>query len=240
MNERIVVFVDNEGCLTPGTLFGYDLMGLQKVRELLGKHTRFAVVPCTGRSAPYTEALAQCLGIQNVSYPLIVEGGAALYEVAAKRLIPLKPSDELNYLDGALPRGGWDLELGKYHCRSYYPGEGVRLEDLLPRIRSIVLDHQLALDVTSSSAAVDVTPRGCSKGDAVTQWCMRMGVPLASTVGIGDQANDLSFLTRVGLPCAPANATQAVKDIARYVSPYPDVAGVLDILNRLKDGALRR
>jgi hypothetical protein len=38
----------------------------------------------------------------------------------------------------------------------------------------------------------------------------------------------------VGFFACPANSHQIIKAVADYVSPYPDIEGMLDILRRLE------
>jgi hydroxymethylpyrimidine pyrophosphatase-like HAD family hydrolase len=137
-----------------------------------------------------------------------------------------------------MPVTGWRAELGKLHCRSYYPDEIGDLTFLAQCIEDIAQRHHLDVQITSSAAAVDVTMRGVSKGAAVRHWCALMGLDPATTVGIGDWLNDLSFLEVVGLACAPANAHPKVQVQAHYVSTSAHTAGVIDILCQLGEGRL--
>ena len=55
-------------------------------------------------------------------------------------------------------------------------------------------------------------------------------------LGVGDSDSDLPFLALTGYNAAPANANQAVKQAVQYVSPYPTVEGVRDILRHFELG----
>jgi hydroxymethylpyrimidine pyrophosphatase-like HAD family hydrolase len=77
---------------------------------------------------------------------------------------------------------------------------------------------------------VDVMPAGIDKGTGVRWLSEEVGIPLAGLGGIGDSTSDCKFLRLVGHPAAPANATAEVKASVRYVSPYEDGDGVVDIL----------
>jgi hydroxymethylpyrimidine pyrophosphatase-like HAD family hydrolase len=239
MTPPLYVFVDNEGCLTPGKGLPYDAAQVVALREMLQRFPHLAVVLCTGRSAPYVESLAQCFGLQSAAYPCIVEGGAALFEVRLDRVTALQPGDDLARLDSLMPTTGWRAELGKLHCRSYYPDDIDDLITLSAVVEGIASGHGLNVEITTSAAAVDVTSRGVSKGAAMRHWCQLMGIDPAATVGIGDWHNDLSFLKAVGLACAPANAHPSVRAQVHYVSPQAHTAGVIDVLCGLGEGRLK-
>ena len=59
-----------------------------------------------------------------------------------------------------------------------------------------------------------------------------LGVDRHEAAGIGDTEGDLPLREAVGFFACPANARDVVKDVADYVSPYPLLEGVLDILRR--------
>ncbi|MBF6604697.1 MAG: HAD family phosphatase [Chloroflexi bacterium] len=74
---------------------------------------------------------------------------------------------------------------------------------------------------------------GVSKGRAVRWLARRLGVPLAQTMAIGDQWNDLEMIEAVGHGVAMAGAPAAVIEVARHVAPPVEVEGVATILERL-------
>ena len=62
---------------------------------------------------------------------------------------------------------------------------------------------------------------------------------MTETAGIGDTEGDLPLRENVGFFACPANSQDSVKRVADYVSPYPMLEGVLDILTRPEFRALR-
>ena len=50
--------------------------------------------------------------------------------------------------------------------------------------------------------------------------------------GVGDSEGDLPLCEAVGFFACPDNAQPCIKDAADYVSPYPDIQGMLDIFDR--------
>jgi len=75
-------------------------------------------------------------------------------------------------------------------------------------------------DVTISHPRfLEFVAPGVSKGGAVRRLARRLGVPLAQTMAIGDQYNDLEMLSVVGHGVAMPSAPPAVLEAARYVAP---------------------
>jgi hydroxymethylpyrimidine pyrophosphatase-like HAD family hydrolase len=75
-------------------------------------------------------------------------------------------------------------------------------------------------DVTISHPRfLEFVAPGVSKGRAVRWLARHLRVPLAATLAIGDQWNDLEMLAEVGHGAAMPTAPAEVQAIARYVAP---------------------
>lgn len=96
-----------------------------------------------------------------------------------------------------------------------------------------------AAHVTSSGLDwVEIMAPGVSKANAVERVCGRLGIGRAQVVAVGDNYNDLSLLSWAGHPMAPANAVDAILEIAGRVLPTNTEDGVAVLLEELV--ALRR
>ena len=84
--------------------------------------------------------------------------------------------------------------------------------------------------VTPAGLALNIHPAGVNKGTGLEWLAQVTGIDPVDMGGIGDSAGDVDFLRLVGHAGAPANATREVKRVVDYISAYPDVAGLLDIL----------
>lgn len=80
--------------------------------------------------------------------------------------------------------------------------------------------------VQSQTYYLDITAPAANKGDGITALAAAIGVPLAETIAIGDQANDLAMFARAGRAIAMGNATDAVKARAADVTTANDHDGV--------------
>lgn len=73
---------------------------------------------------------------------------------------------------------------------------------------------------------LDVTALEANKGAGVAALATAFGMPLAEVAAIGDQANDLPMLARVGLAIAMGNAPDHVQAAAAHVTAANTADGV--------------
>ena len=78
-----------------------------------------------------------------------------------------------------------------------------------------------ACEVTRSAAYLtEVVNKNYSKGTALEFIAKHFGIPLAKTVAIGDQLNDVSMIEKAGLGIAVNNADESLKAKADEVFAY--------------------
>jgi hypothetical protein len=96
-----------------------------------------------------------------------------------------------------------------------------------------------AVRTTSSHPnLLEVLAAGVSKGRALEHLAQRLGIPIAATVAVGDGLNDLEMLQVAGLGVAMANAPEAVRASARYITASNNENGVAKIIAKLLAGEL--
>ena len=89
-------------------------------------------------------------------------------------------------------------------------------------------------DVTISHPRfLEFVAPGVSKGRAVRWLARRLRVPLAATLAIGDQWNDLDMLSEVGHGAAMPSAPVEVRAAARYIAPPLEEEGAARIIEQL-------
>ncbi len=89
-------------------------------------------------------------------------------------------------------------------------------------------------DVTISHPRfLEFVAPGVSKGRAVRWLARRLRIPLAATLAIGDQWNDLDMLAEVGHGAAMPSAPAEVRAAARYVAPPLEEEGAARIIEQL-------
>ena len=85
----------------------------------------------------------------------------------------------------------------------------------------------------SSKKLLECVKDGVSKGNAVTKLCGLLGIPIRNSFAAGDSENDIPMLLAAGLGCAMANATDACKDAASYVTERDcNHSGVAEIIEK--------
>ncbi|TPG39611.1 HAD family phosphatase [Sphingomonas koreensis] len=87
--------------------------------------------------------------------------------------------------------------------------------------------------VQSQTYYLDVTAQLGNKGDGISALAEAMGVSLAETIAIGDQANDIAMFERAGRAIAVGNATDAVKAKADAVTTSNDQDGVAHAIDTM-------
>jgi Cof subfamily protein (haloacid dehalogenase superfamily) len=80
---------------------------------------------------------------------------------------------------------------------------------------------------------LEFTPESVSKGQAASRLAKYLGIPATSCAAAGDAENDISLLKWAGFPVTVANAITECIEIARYVGPPVDQAGMADVLEWL-------
>ncbi len=75
---------------------------------------------------------------------------------------------------------------------------------------------------------LEFVPVGCSKKNGIKRLAEIYGLTLDEVMAIGDADNDLEMVRDSGLGVAMGNASQPLKDAARYVTATNDQAGVAE------------
>lgn len=91
------------------------------------------------------------------------------------------------------------------------------------------IDPQLLEDynvVFSRDCLLEIMKKGTSKADALKVLGQRLGIQPEEMMTIGDQGNDMTMIEMAGIGVAMGNATQAVKDMADYVTDTNENDGV--------------
>ena len=70
----------------------------------------------------------------------------------------------------------------------------------------------------SSEVFVEIISKGLNKGNALRQMAALLDIPLENTISAGDAGNDLPMIRAAHLGCAMANASDAVKAAAGYIT----------------------
>lgn len=95
-------------------------------------------------------------------------------------------------------------------------GEPEQIEALYRRLVDSIGNQ--AEIVTSKPYFLEILPKGATKGAALERLTARLGIDMESVLAIGDARNDYDMISKAGCGCAPANAADEIRAIARYIS----------------------
>ncbi|HWR12837.1 MAG TPA: Cof-type HAD-IIB family hydrolase [Rectinemataceae bacterium] len=114
----------------------------------------------------------------------------------------LAPSKDILFRDGQL--------------KFLVPGEPERIAELYGEFVEYYAGK--AEIVTSKPYFLEILPLGADKGHALKRLAGKLGIGMESVMAIGDAMNDYGMIAAAGWGCAPANAIDEIKAIARVVS----------------------
>ena len=240
---RLVV-TDIDGCLGESEGVPFDLDVLQQIagwnlRARSGEAAP-AITLCSGRPAPYVDAMLQVIG----GYlPAVYENGAGLYFPQQHRFAwhPALPADAADILwrarqmiEAAVVQAGIGyFQPGKERALTLLAAPGRPLADVDHACEQALQEQGLPLVVHASLSTVGIWLKDSDKGAGLEWLAAETGIPLQQMAGVGDAEADLRFLRLCGFSAAPANAEESVKAGVDYVSRYEYGRGLLDIIEHI-------
>ena len=255
---------DIDGCLAE-PYRPFDLSGLQELAALAAASAeaprRPALSLCSGRAYSYVEAMSQAL---DLTTPVLFESGGGLFDPVEARItwhpdFTQAVSEELavvrQWMSRELvPGTAMSLDHGKRTQVGVVGPEEQEILEALPVVRRFVERRAPGLRVFVTEVSIDVVPPSIIKKHGLRWLAGRLGVALSEVAYIGDSEGDIEALKAVGLPLAPANANEAVRQAVRsaggYVTDGRVIRGTLQAyrhclrlsdVNPLKEGgAVRR
>ncbi len=238
------VISDIDGCLAPEDSGPMEAAALARVAD----HNRMAqeagdrpvVTVCSGRPQPFAEAVCRLIG--NRTLPCVAENGVWLYHPADNRydMDPRITDGHLAAVDEArawvrraLGPRGVTIQPGKAASIPLYHPDTPFLRSLEGRVREEFARRAWPLRVSLTWLYINCDLEFVSKATALDRLLAATGLRRERLAGIGDTPGDSAIAERVSFFACPANADEGLKARAQYVSPRPEVQGVLDILGRL-------
>jgi HAD superfamily hydrolase (TIGR01484 family) len=235
---RLIVF-DIDGVLTDGEAQPWDL-GLMAELAALNRaarrdSSRPAATLCSGRPAPYVDAMLQAI---DGHLPGLFESGAGLYAPQGYRFLAHPDLDGAAALaevrqclaDALVHTGHAYLQPGKEYSLSLFPSDPAHLATLRPLAAAALGPLAAAVELVYSASCLNVMPAGIDKGVGLRFLAQATGIPTTAMLAVGDSEVDLPMLQAAGYSAAPANASPAVQQIVQFVAPSPAGQGVREIL----------
>ena len=86
---------------------------------------------------------------------------------------------------------------------------------------------------SSFSYNLEINGLGATKGEGLLRLAEILGLKQEETMAFGDGENDFSMIEKAGIGVVMENGEEKLKQIADYIAPGNDEAGVAQILERL-------
>jgi hydroxymethylpyrimidine pyrophosphatase-like HAD family hydrolase len=245
MRRFDAVVSDIDGCLGPESAAPVDAHALAKVADwnrAAPSGDRPILTVCSGRPQPYAEAI--CRVIANDKLPCVCEMGVWLYDPRDNRYLMdpgITPADKravlaaMQWADEELVPRGVVYQPGKSASMSLWHPDTGYLMSLKPEIEAKVAREGWPIRVSSTVAWINCDLRHVSKATGIARLAAMCGLERGRMAGIGDTMGDMAIRESVAFFACPSNAAEDLKRVADYVSPLPEIEGVLDILERLRD-----
>jgi hydroxymethylpyrimidine pyrophosphatase-like HAD family hydrolase len=241
-----LILSDIDGCISPEESQAWDWDRFSRFVQLVrdasaGRSLLAPMTLCTGRPQPYAEALMKVLDIR---FPSVCESGAILYslqdncshmapEITRERVRGLQAlrnhivTEIFPDFPGLVYQCGKEAQMSLYCERpECFPEVGRRVAEFAATIPC------LDVIITPSHYYINIDLSGVTKGAGIRRLRDDLGIAREEAAGIGDTLGDLSIRDAVGFFACPSNAVDALKQLADYVSPFRDIEGMLDILER--------
>ncbi|HFR3774961.1 TPA: Cof-type HAD-IIB family hydrolase [Streptococcus suis] len=107
----------------------------------------------------------------------------------------------------------------------------VRVESITEEFNQAFQGQLVA--VTSGYGSIDILPEGIHKAWGLEQVLTNLAITPDQVLAFGDSDNDIELLSYVGVSYAMENATDKVKQVAKYMAPSHLEAGVFQVLEEL-------
>lgn len=151
---------------------------------------------------------------------VVAENGAIVYAPETRRLRLLAEPPPLAFVD-ALRARDVPISVGHVIVATWQPYEGA-VRDVL---RATQVDRQLIFN----KGAVMILPSSVNKASGLAAALAELGLAPSEVVAIGDAENDHSLLEACGYGVAVANAVDALKERADWVTQGAAGVGVAEL-----------
>ena len=243
MSEIELVILDIDGCIFPKDTKETDLSVLYILNRYNYLSQLISNLPpitlCSGRPQPYVDLLLKLI---RGYVPALFEWGGGMYipstynfiysNIFTSEIRNCKQAIQSILQVELVEKHNVTLQPGKEVTITLYPPPQMSIQDLSSQVitllKSINLAKQYIIHVTKNR--IDLLPQGLDKGVGVRWLSKVIDTDTSKMLGIGDDNTDLNFLASVGISGCPRNATDDVKQLVNYVSPFENSKGVLDIL----------
>lgn len=124
-----------------------------------------------------------------------------------------------------LPENHEQLQWLKFSCHSK---DDVILDKMIEK-----LSYVEGVEISNASPInIEVNPIGINKAMGLEFVCEQLGLTMGNVMAMGDSLNDIKMLQEAGIGIAMANAQEAVKQVADYMTDSNNDDGVGKAIDR--------
>lgn len=180
------------------------------------------VILVTGRILEELQAV--CPRLDLFDY-VVVENGAVLYDPRMKKetILATRPPD--SFIQRLKGLGVTPLQVGRVVVATWLPHHIAALQ--------AIQESGLELHIVFNRSAVMILPTGVNKASGMEAALRKLGLSPHEVVGVGDSANDHSFLLRSECPVAVADAEPSIRKIANVVTHGESGRGITELVDML-------
>ena len=120
---------------------------------------------------------------------------------------------------------GMILEFSKHMDAGLIHPDKEIIMEVYPRIYEYVDGNYSDFEVHYTDVSINIVAKSNNKQTGIQDLCDLLGLNVSEAAYIGDSSGDIPGLKIVGMPFAPANASDEVKKVARE-APYESTRGV--------------
>lgn len=254
MTKKYLIASDLDGTLLTenGQYLGFSRNYLKKLKE-----TGHIIVIATGRTL---EAVIKALEKLDFMDYIILNGGAAIYEVSSNNFIYLKEinKQELNkvlpilisnmeklqirnqYMSENISKDNYSEKLKKFNIITALvmnPKNQNEIDKILKLLNNTTnsIKFSIMQDSFTKNKRFNISALGVSKFNAIEWLIKAKNINAKNVITFGDGLNDLDMIEKCEIGVAVKNALPEVKQIARYVTDKPQEEGVLRFLQNFFD-----
>jgi hydroxymethylpyrimidine pyrophosphatase-like HAD family hydrolase len=184
------------------------------------KRGGFLIGLVTGREFDDLRAVCGPLALFDL---VVAENGAVTYFPKTGKVSDLAAPPPREFL-AELERGKISFSIGRVVVGTSSAEQA--------RVRRIVRELGLQLEIILNRDSAMILPVGVDKGTGLAKGIRQIGVETSQVIGIGDAENDIPFLGACGYAVAVANALDSVKAIADAVTEEPNGEGTARFIRR--------
>ena len=213
----LALITDYDGTLaTAGNVSDAVVAAMQRLR-VSGRH----VILATGRRLD--DLLAICPFIEMFSF-VVAENGALVYDPRSRETTVLAEPLPDRFIN-AVKDANIPIEIGTVILATHVPHQA--------RVLEIIQQLGLELKIVFNRSAVMILPAGINKAVGTKHALRRLGLSPHEIVAVGDSENDHSLLQLAECPVAVANALDAIKKVAAFVTRSSGGEGVIELIDSL-------